>query len=405
MGKTRDTGFLTNGLWQDASNNIGIGGSPSGSYKFEVTGTARVSGLLTGANATFGSTGTGNNIIALSNNDQSNTRLRITNTGSGGQTFSIVGGNPGASNAGLAIFDETNSATRLYVGSSGNVGIGTSSPGYLLDVNGTGRFNGKITSTVGNNNLILENTSATTGWIQPLRILNTGGHLGLWVEDSSGNNRASGSSAYAGGLCTYTSTALQFGTNNAIRMSITSDGNIGLATTSPAALLTIKGRGGADIIFQMNDESNVRRCFYIPNQYYGYMWAVGVVSNGGKAFSLGNASGTEVGTIVINAGGVAYNTTSDYRLKEDFKDFNGLDKVSKIKVYDFKWKNLDERIDGVIAHELAEVLPYAVSGVKDALNHEGNIEAQSVDYSKLTPVLVKAIQELSAKVSALENKS
>jgi hypothetical protein len=52
--------------------------------------------------------------------------------------------------------------------------------------------------------------------------------------------------------------------------------------------------------------------------------------------------------------------------------------------------------------ELAEVLPYAVSGVKDALNHEGNIEAQSVDYSKLTPVLVKAIQELKAENDTLK---
>ncbi|MFY7886607.1 MAG: hypothetical protein ACOVOV_17370, partial [Dolichospermum sp.] len=41
MGKTFSTGLLTNGIWQDASNNIGIGGSPSGSYKFEVTGVSR----------------------------------------------------------------------------------------------------------------------------------------------------------------------------------------------------------------------------------------------------------------------------------------------------------------------------------------------------------------------------
>jgi hypothetical protein len=185
---------------------------------------------------------------------------------------------------------------------------------------------------------------------------------------------------------------------------ITSGGNVGINQNNPQAAFQINGRGGADIIFQMNDETDTRRCFFIPNQYYGYMWAVGVVSNGGKAFSLGNASGTEVGTIVINAGGVAYNTTSDYRLKEDLKDFNGLEKVSAIKVYDFKWKNLNERVDGVLAHELAEVLPYAVSGIKDALNHEGNIEAQSVDYSKLTPVLIKAIQELKATNDDLQSQ-
>ena len=180
--------------------------------------------------------------------------------------------------------------------------------------------------------------------------------------------------------------------------------NVGVNTTNPAGHFQINGSGGSDIAFQLND-SSTRRCFFIPSQYYGYMWGLEIVANGGKAWSFGAASGGgEVGTIVVNAGGVAYNTTSDYRLKEDLKDFNGLEKVSAIKVYDFKWKNLDERIDGVLAHELAEVLPYAVSGVKDALNHEGNIEAQSVDYSKLTPVLVKAIQELKAQNDALQTR-
>ncbi len=165
--------------------------------------------------------------------------------------------------------------------------------------------------------------------------------------------------------------------------------------------LKITGGGGSNTAFSLYDGGS-RRCFFIPSQYYGYMWGCQIVSNGGKMWSFGNDNGSEVGTIVINAGGVAYNTTSDYRLKEDLRDFNGLEKVSAIKVYDFKWKNLDERTNGVLAHELAEVLPYAVSGVKDALNHEGNIEAQSVDYSKLTPVLVKAIQELKSQNDALQ---
>jgi hypothetical protein len=61
-------------------------------------------------------------------------------------------------------------------------------------------------------------------------------------------------------------------------------------------------------------------------------------------------------------------------------------------------------MDGVLAHELSNVLPYAVTGDKDALDKDGNINPQGVDYSKLVPVLVKAIQELSAKVTALETK-
>ena len=111
-----------------------------------------------------------------------------------------------------------------------------------------------------------------------------------------------------------------------------------------------------------------------------------------------NSSG--IGSIVGNGSSVAFNTTSDYRLKEDLKEVNGLNKISAIKVYNYKWKDSDNRMDGVLAHELQEILPYAVTGEKDDLDKDGSIKAQGVDYSKLVPVLVKAIQELSAKVDA-----
>jgi hypothetical protein len=100
-----------------------------------------------------------------------------------------------------------------------------------------------------------------------------------------------------------------------------------------------------------------------------------------------------VGSIQGNGSNVSYYTTSDYRLKEDLKEVNGLEKIAAIKVYDFKWKNNNLRMDGVLAHELSNVLPYAVTGDKDALDKDGNINPQGVDYSKLAPVLVKAIQE------------
>jgi hypothetical protein len=117
-----------------------------------------------------------------------------------------------------------------------------------------------------------------------------------------------------------------------------------------------------------------------------------------------NANGA-VGTIFTSGSSTSYNTSSDYRLKEDLKEINGLEKVSAIKVYDFKWKASNERTDGVLAHELAEVLPYAVNGEKDGKQMQG------VDYSKIVPVLVKAIQEqtqiikdLESRIVALESK-
>ena len=101
----------------------------------------------------------------------------------------------------------------------------------------------------------------------------------------------------------------------------------------------------------------------------------------------------------VNA--TAFNTTSDYRLKEDFQSFNGLDIINNINVYDFKWKDVDDvegkRAYGVKAHELQEQMPSAVTGEQD-----GN-KMQKVDYSKLVPVLIKSIQELQAQVQQLQN--
>jgi hypothetical protein len=116
--------------------------------------------------------------------------------------------------------------------------------------------------------------------------------------------------------------------------------------------------------------------------------------------------GTNIGSIVGSNGGnmVSYNTSSDYRLKTDFKDFNGLDLINKVITYDYSWKRDSSRMYGVIAHELQEVLPYAVSGKKDAMDADGKIIPQSVDYSKLTPILVKALQEQDVKMKQLEER-
>jgi len=111
-----------------------------------------------------------------------------------------------------------------------------------------------------------------------------------------------------------------------------------------------------------------------------------------------------VGSIAVTAVLTTYNTTSDYRLKEDLQEFNGLEKVQAIKVYDYKWKSEESRMNGVLAHELAEVLPYAVTGEKDEQDEKGNDKMQGVDYSKIVPVLIKAIQELKAEIDSLKTK-
>jgi hypothetical protein len=107
---------------------------------------------------------------------------------------------------------------------------------------------------------------------------------------------------------------------------------------------------------------------------------------------------TAVGSITTTTTTTSYNMVSDYRLKEDFQEIQGLEKVLALKVYDYKWKSEESRMDGVVAHELQEVLPYAVSGEKDG------DDMQSVDYSKIVPILIKAIQEQQEQIDQLKNQ-
>jgi hypothetical protein len=173
---------------------------------------------------------------------------------------------------------------------------------------------------------------------------------------------------------------LTFSTNSTERMRISSGGDVLFGTTATPDGTSnygsgfIDGGSGLRQLFQATSTStsvSLQR-FYNPN---------------------GN-----VGSISTSGTATAFNTSSDYRLKEDLQDFEGLDLVSKIPVYDYKWKADKSRSYGVMAHELEEVLPQAVTGEKDAE------EMQSVDYSKIVPLLVKSIQELKTEIELLKNK-
>ena len=118
-------------------------------------------------------------------------------------------------------------------------------------------------------------------------------------------------------------------------------------------------------------------------------------------------AGAETGSISTNGSATSYNTTSDYRLKENIVPMqDGLNNLIKIKPVNFNFiKDKNFKVDGFIAHEVNEVVPAAVTGLKDAVYEEdGQPRYQSLDNSKLIPLIVAAIQELSAKVTALEAK-
>ncbi len=125
--------------------------------------------------------------------------------------------------------------------------------------------------------------------------------------------------------------------------------------------------------------------------------------------ATGTASGTryigfglatvETGSITQNGTtAVLYNTSSDQRLKENIVDApSAIDSVNAIKIRSFDWKADGSHVDyGYIAQELLEVVPEAVSVPADP------DEMMGVDFGKLTPRLVKAIQELSAQVTTLQ---
>ena len=116
------------------------------------------------------------------------------------------------------------------------------------------------------------------------------------------------------------------------------------------------------------------------------------------------SNGTVNGKITTNAFSTTYSTTSDYRLKENIQAVSGAtNKVLSLNPVNFRWKNSSLVQDGFLAHEVGLIVPEAVVGEKDAIDSEGNPDYQSIDQAKLVPLLVKTIQELEARITALEN--
>jgi hypothetical protein len=246
---------------------------------------------------------------------------------------------------------------RLRITSSGNVGINTNSPVSL-------------------------GASYTT-----LEIKGQSGLYGGGIQMSSANGTNVGRIYVANDtywMGTTNSLPIGWFTNNTDRMFLTSGGNLCINTSSKIddGLISIAADSNLNqgIVIKSTNASN--------NIYYIY---------------FKNSSNAAAGRIEqTGATSVNYASGSDYRLKEDLKDFDGLNKVLAIKTYDFKWKNEDRRDYGVMAHELQKIVSGAVSGEKDELEEDGTIKTQMVDYSKLVPVLVKAIQELKAELDTLK---
>ena len=115
---------------------------------------------------------------------------------------------------------------------------------------------------------------------------------------------------------------------------------------------------------------------------------------------------TSVGTISVTASATSYNTTSDYRLKENVVSLSGaIARLNQLPVHRFNFiADPGTVVDGFIAHEAAAVVPECVTGLKDAVDEDGDPVYQGIDQSKLVPLLTAALQESIAKIEQLEQR-
>ena len=115
-------------------------------------------------------------------------------------------------------------------------------------------------------------------------------------------------------------------------------------------------------------------------------------------YKFNNSNGA-AGSISMFSTSVSYNTSSDYRLKEDVNyTWDATSKLKQLKPCEFKFKADSDDVvhQGFLAHEVDDIVPTSVFGKKDGE------EMQQLDHSKLVPLLVKTIQELEHRLKILE---
>ena len=300
---------------------------------------------------------------------------KITMATNGSTDTQIISGVNGSGTY-LPLSFYTNNALAMQVATSGNVGIGTSSP-----------TTGKVVISQSNSvqpAISLPIDESTIQGSSTNTKINMGGNLFL-----AGDNIATVASYGASGYINF----LSNGANE--RMRIDSSGNVFVNTTSQI------------------DQGLICAAYNGQSKQGIVLKDTNATLNGSYMYFI-NSAGSVAGQIQHNGTTtVSYVTSSDYRLKENIVPMvNALDKIAKLNPVTYTWKNTDgEYGEGFIAHELAEVCPLAVSGKKDEINADGSIKAQGIDTSFLVATLTKAIQEqqaiineLKTRIEALENK-
>ena len=389
------------------STGVGIGtSSPTGKLEIAATGTNAAphiklveSGDTREFNIYNDGSGNGRLVLADSDDDTSDTEIVLADNGN--------------------IQFKTATSERMLIDSSGNVGIGTSSPNGKLTISNSGAGGFEFTPdttafSVANSNYIASYDRSASAYRDI--VFDLGGAENQSIRFKAGGNVGIGTSspdntlhvdASGGGTIKLTRESVStanflrlesdgtngnivskqatiFNNGDAERMRITSGGGVGINTTSVTGALTVQELSSQVIRSESTSSGTITHLQFVK-------------TSGGAA---------QIGSITGTTSSVSYNTTSDYRLKENvITDWNATTLLKQLKPSKFNFKdNQSETITGFLAHEIQEILPYLVNGEKDGE------DMQSMDYAKLTPLLTKAIQEqqtlietLQAKVEALEN--
>jgi len=383
----------TMNLWTTTAHNLVLGYNRTAIATVSSTGLA-VTGALSATDtiSTIKAVASAGNIVSIKNSTDTggdNTRYAGVNflVGSDDGTSSIRSYRTNsASNyeTALAFLTNPSGATqtpteKMRITSTGNVGIGTSSPAYKLSSSA-----GAADGTTGNAGAFYAN-QGTSGdaWIL----------IGGKRSDSLGSGRLSfinAKNANGGGILT-------FQTEDTERARIDSSGNLLVGTTSQLdnGRFCVLANGTNGIVSQQNASG-------------GWCYEAFPVSNGGSYYMMSfNAAGSNVGSIVYNGTVTVYSTTSDYRLKDitgPLTDSGSFIDALKPKVG--TWKESGNKFVGFIAHEFAEVSPSSVAGEKDAVDADGKPVYQAMQASSAEVIanLVAELQSVRQRLAALESK-